>query len=145
MNYGKKKVKTDKWIQTAVKRPGSLTAYAKKVAPGNGIRGAFTKSGTLRVAWLKRIQNDDKSKTRRRQAQFALNVKKIGRKKIKTGAVKRKKVNTKKNKPKKKLNFGKDYPTNKGSFNYTLHQYATNAGTPSHDQLHKISNGGWLM
>lgn len=149
----KRKTVNKNWVQKAIKNPGSLTAYAKKVAP----RRAFTKRGTLKVAWLREVAKTDKSMKRRRQAQLALRLKKMpkrGRKVVKkvkrkttkkpkrktvkrkrktVRKVKRKVVKKKSLKPRKrKSKFG-------GRFNYTIQQYGNNAGTPNLNQMHKIS------
>jgi len=51
--------KEDKWIQEAIKKPGSLRATAKKA-------GAITKSGKISKKWLKEKAKGDSSKTARR-------------------------------------------------------------------------------
>lgn len=126
-SFGKKKRKVVKrktvgkgknWIKKAIDNPGALTAYAKRVAP----RKAFTKRGTLRVAWLREVAKSDKSEKRRKQANLALRLKKMPKSE---STKKRKKV-------KRKSKFG-------GKFNYTIQQYGNNASTPNLDQMSKIS------
>ena len=73
------KPKSGSKIKIKIKRPGSLTAYAKRVAPGCGKRGAFTKSGKLRMKWLQKIKKNGTS-LRKKQANFAINFKRIGSK-----------------------------------------------------------------
>lgn len=63
---------TKKWIKNAIKKPGSLTKYAKKVAP----RKAFTKRGTLKTSWLKKVKKNGPPKQKRR-ASLALTLKKF--------------------------------------------------------------------
>jgi hypothetical protein len=130
-----------KWVQKAVKRPGSLTAYAKKVAP----RKAFTKRGTLRVAWLREIVKSDKSSMRRNQARLALRLKKMNsknktvKKNVKKNVKKSKTLKRKTFKPRKKRKSTTKNSKFGGKFNYTINQYATNQGTPNLNQLSKIS------
>jgi len=58
-----KKKRKKKWIAGAIKRPGALTAAAKRA-------GALTRSGTIRIAWLRK---QAKAKGRRgKQARLAL-------------------------------------------------------------------------
>jgi hypothetical protein len=59
----------EKWIAGAIKRPGALSAAAKKA-------GALSKDGTIKTAW---IQQQAKSSDPRRsaQARLALNLAKM--------------------------------------------------------------------
>jgi len=124
------------WIQKAIKNPGSLTAYAKRVAP----RKAFTKRGTLRVAWLREQAKTSKSMKRRRQAQLALRLKKMPKRELKRKVTKVKRKTTKrKRKLKSKRKTTKRKSKFGGKFNYTIQQYADNASTPNLNQMHKIS------
>lgn len=60
---------TDKWIKGAIKRPGALTAAAKKA-------GGVNKQGTLKREW---VQSQARSSDPRRsaQARLALNLAKM--------------------------------------------------------------------
>ena len=57
-----------RWIKSAIRRPGALTAVAKRV-------GALTKSGTIKVSWLR--EQARKKGTRGRQARLALTMRKM--------------------------------------------------------------------
>jgi len=63
-----------KWIQTAIKNPGALTATARA-------EGAITKRGTVKVDWLKK-KAKEKGTTGRR-ARLALTLRGFSRKKKK--------------------------------------------------------------
>lgn len=66
----------DKWMQKAVKKPEALTNYMKRRF-GNE---AFTKKGTIKVEYLRKVANDDRVKdTTRRRAQLALTFRKVNR------------------------------------------------------------------
>jgi len=60
--------KKKKWIAPAIKRPGALTAAAKRA-------GALTKRGTIKVAWLR--QQAKKKGRRGKQARLALTMRKF--------------------------------------------------------------------
>jgi len=61
-----------KWIQKAIKKPGSLTATAKKA-------GAVTKSGTIKKDWLQSKAKEG-GKTGQR-ARLAITLGKMSKKK----------------------------------------------------------------
>jgi hypothetical protein len=61
-----------KWIQKAIKKPGSLTATAKKA-------GAVTKSGTIKKDWLQ-AKAKEGGKTGQR-ARLAITLGKMSKKK----------------------------------------------------------------
>ena len=64
--------KGDKWIQSAIKRPGALRAKAKKA-------GAITAKGTIDQDWLN--QQAKGSGTTARQARLAKTLGKLSKKK----------------------------------------------------------------
>ncbi len=57
-----------KWIKKAIKRPGALTAKAKRA-------GGLTQAGTIKVSWL-RAKAKGKDQTAR-QARLALTMRKM--------------------------------------------------------------------
>lgn len=59
-------------IKKAIKKPGSLTATAKRA-------GAVKKDGTIKVSWLREKAKGGNSKTAQR-ARFALTLKKLKKK-----------------------------------------------------------------
>lgn len=61
----------EKWIQKAIKKPGSLTATAKRA-------GAVTKKGTISKSWLAK-QAKGKGKTAKR-ARLAMTLSKLRKK-----------------------------------------------------------------
>jgi len=67
-----KRKKDDKWIQEAIKKPGSLRATAKKA-------GATTKSGKISKEWLEKKVRSGKGKTAKR-ARLALTLRKLSKK-----------------------------------------------------------------
>ena len=60
-------------IKKAIKKPGSLTATAKRA-------GALKKDGTIKVSWLRDKAKQGNSKTAQR-ARFALTLRKLNKKK----------------------------------------------------------------
>jgi len=62
----------DEWIQSAIKRPGSLRSYTKRKYGNRG----FTKRGTIKVSYLRKMTKS-KSPIVRRRANLALNLRKI--------------------------------------------------------------------
>jgi|TARA_R100000482_G_scaffold29522_1_gene9440 hypothetical protein len=62
-------------IKKAIKKPGSLTATAKRA-------GAVKKDGTIKVSWLREKAKGGNSKTAQR-ARFALTLRKLNKKKKK--------------------------------------------------------------
>jgi len=59
-------------IKKAIKKPGSLTATAKRA-------GAIKKDGTIKVSWLREKSKGGNSKTAQR-ARFALTLRKLNKK-----------------------------------------------------------------
>ena len=58
----------DRWIQGAIKNPGTLRAKAQRA-------GALKKDGTIRVSWLQaKAKGNDKTA---RQARLALTLRKL--------------------------------------------------------------------
>ena len=66
--------KSKKWIQRAIKKPGALRVYVKRVY---GERG-FTKDGNIRVDILKDLAK--RRDTIGRRARLALTLRKLGKK-----------------------------------------------------------------
>ena len=62
-------------IKKAIKKPGSLTATAKRA-------GAVKKDGTIKVSWLREKDKGGNNKTAQR-ARFALTLRKLGKNKKK--------------------------------------------------------------
>ena len=60
-------------IKKAIKKPGALTATAKR-------QGAIKKDGTIKTSWLREKAKNGNSKTAQR-ARFALTLKKLNKKK----------------------------------------------------------------
>ncbi len=60
-------------IKKAIKKPGALTATAKKA-------GALKSDGTIKVSWLKEKAKGGNKKTAQR-ARFALTLRKLNKKK----------------------------------------------------------------
>jgi hypothetical protein len=58
-------------IKKAIKKPGSLTATAKRA-------GAIKKDGTIKVSWLREKAKNGNSKTAQR-ARFALTLRKLNK------------------------------------------------------------------
>ena len=72
-----KKTSGKKWIQSAIKRPGALTAKAKKA-------GETTKKGDIKDAWINKVAANRKGKYSARtekQAQLAKTFSKMRQKK----------------------------------------------------------------
>lgn len=61
-----------RWIQKAIRKPGSLRAAAKRA-------GALNKDGTIKVSWLR--QQAKKSGTMGKRARLALTLRKLRRRK----------------------------------------------------------------
>jgi hypothetical protein len=71
--HGRKRSKK-LWIQEAVKRPGALRATVSKAYGKEG----FDSKGRIKVEVLKELRHSTKPRVRQ-QAQFALNVKGLGK------------------------------------------------------------------
>ncbi len=71
------------WIQQAVKRPGSLRAYIKRVF---GSRG-FTSDGTIKVEVLRKLAKSGSPRIRRK-ASLALTLRKLAKKRSRKKAKK---------------------------------------------------------
>jgi len=72
-----KSKKNDKWVQKAIKRPGALTAKAKKA-------GELTKKGDIKDEWIDKVaanKGGKYSKRTEKQAKFAKTLKKMRKKK----------------------------------------------------------------
>ncbi|MCR6692289.1 MAG: hypothetical protein MRT15_07850 [archaeon YNP-LCB-003-016] len=72
---GKRKKKVEYWIQKAIKNPGSLRRYVKKVY---GSRG-FTSRGTIKVSILKKLAKKPGKVGKR--ARLALTLRRLATKK----------------------------------------------------------------
>ncbi len=70
-----KKVKN--WIQRAIKHPGALRRYVKRVYGEEG----FTKKGTIKVSILRELAKNAKNPTIRRRALLALTLRKLSKRK----------------------------------------------------------------
>ncbi|RLC49278.1 MAG: hypothetical protein DRH57_00215 [Candidatus Cloacimonadota bacterium] len=66
------KKKDNKWIQKAIKRPGSLRAIAKR-------EGALNPDGTIKVSWLRKKAKG--SGRVARKARLALTLRKLSKRK----------------------------------------------------------------
>lgn len=69
---------TDYWIQRAIKKPGALRKYLKRKYG----RKAFTKKGTIKVTFLRKLRKNPRiSTTTKRRINLALTLMRLSRKK----------------------------------------------------------------
>jgi hypothetical protein len=67
--------KVNKWIQEAIKRPGRVRRYMMRKYG----KKAFTKKGTVKVAYLKRAVKEVKDRSLKSALLLAIRLKKMGR------------------------------------------------------------------